>query len=290
MAVIPELGGRIWELIDTSRHRQWIWHRQDVELRKNAIGAPYDDVWAGGWEELFPNDAPGCFEGKELPDHGEWWTMSWDAEVVAGQSIAVIRMQSISVIRRAVCRKEIAIDGESSMVQVRYSIDNLEGVPFHFLFKQHLPVLLSSDSRLVIPEGTICAVEEGFGSILPEDGPFDRSAGLRHGVAKSVLGRVPRVPGRSREFVYLSDLDDGVCGVDDRRSRASLRLHFDLQTLPYLWLFLTYGGWRNCFTAVLEPCTNMPKDLEAAKALGRAAKLEAGGQFSTEVAVSLDGC
>ena len=39
-------------------------------LARSQPGAVYDDVWAGGWEELFPNDAPGRFEGRELP--GPW--------------------------------------------------------------------------------------------------------------------------------------------------------------------------------------------------------------------------
>src|SRR5688500_19902664 len=58
-SVIPSLGGRVWELLDRARGRQWIWHREDVPLAASAAGASYDDVWAGGWEELFPNDAPG---------------------------------------------------------------------------------------------------------------------------------------------------------------------------------------------------------------------------------------
>ena len=71
--VIPSLGGRVWELVDRIRHRQWIWHRTDVGLVASPPGSCYDDIWAGGWEELFPNNAPGDFEGRTLPDHGEGW-------------------------------------------------------------------------------------------------------------------------------------------------------------------------------------------------------------------------
>ena len=30
--IIPALGGRVWELEDRLRRRQWIWHRPDVRL------------------------------------------------------------------------------------------------------------------------------------------------------------------------------------------------------------------------------------------------------------------
>jgi hypothetical protein len=76
--------------------------------------------------------------------------------------------------------------------------------------------------------------------------------------------------------------------VDDLSRNASIRLNFELKKMPYLWLFLSYGGWRGCYTAVLEPCTNMPKELPEALRLGQAARLNAGEIFRTSVAVTLD--
>jgi hypothetical protein len=99
-----------------------------------------------------------------------------------------------------------------------------------------------------------------------------------------------KVPGRNdaeREFVYVIDLPDGWCGVDDVTSGASLRMRFDDRKLPYLWLFLSYGGWRGCYTAGLEPCTNMPKNLTDAVRTGRSARLTAGGVFETSAVVTL---
>ncbi len=59
--------------------------------------------------------------------------------------------------------------------------------------------------------------------------------------------------------------------------------------VPYVWFFLTYGGWRGLYTAVIEPCTNMPKDLAEAARLGQSARLEPGEEFSTTVSVALTG-
>ena len=70
----------------------------------------------------------------------------------------------------------------------------------------------------------------------------------------------------------------------DRRRSAS---KYDLADMPFLWLFLTYGGWRGCYTAVLEPCTNMPKELAHAVRIGQSARLAPGGVFQTRVAVTL---
>jgi hypothetical protein len=100
---------------------------------------------------------------------------------------------------------------------------------------------------------------------------------------------IPPHSSGEKEFVYMSDLVEGWCGIDDRALGASLRLRYDKEKLPYLWLFLSYGGWRDCYTAVLEPCTNMPKDLSEATRIGQSARLDTGGVFETTVSVTLAG-
>jgi len=100
------------------------------------------------------------------------------------------------------------------------------------------------------------------------------------------LRRVPP-PGAEREFVYVTELPESWCGVDDLSMGASIRMRFDNRRMPFLWLFLSYGGWSDCYTAVLEPCTNMPKDLAHAVRAGLSARLEPGAPFETSVAVTL---
>jgi hypothetical protein len=63
-------------------------------------------------------------------------------------------------------------------------------------------------------------------------------------------------------------------------------MSYNLADFPYCWLFMALGGWRNHYTVVLEPCTNVPKDLKTAKAAGTCAYLEPGR--SREYSVSID--
>ena len=281
VVVIPELGGRIWELEDHARRRQWIWHRFDGLPAAAAAGAAYDDVWAGGWEELFPNDAPGLFEGRELPDHGEWWSTRWTAHEITGDRLCL--SANLRVVR-ARCTKEIRLAGATLVVL--YRIESLEPEPFHFLFKQHLPLALTPQCRLMLPGGRAEPVDPGFGTLVGAGGAFD----WPHvsGAARRVdMSRVTAVESREREFLYVRDLPEPWCGVDDPGSGATLRMRFDPGSLPYVWLFLTYGGWRDCHTAVLEPCTNLPKDLSEAVRRRQSARLEPGGEFMTQVSVSV---
>jgi hypothetical protein len=285
--VIPELGGRIWQLEDKTRKREWIWHRPGTELVKTPVGAVYDDVWAGGWEELFPNDAPGPFEGRHLPDHGEWWTLAWD---VHDATESALELTSQCSVVKAMCSKQIRLDSREPRISVTYRIASLEERPFHFLFKQHLPVRLNPACRLVLPGGRVLAVDRSFSTLLSGQEPADWPYAPGVAGSKVDLRVVRDSDSGDREFVYVMDLPEPWCGVDDVECGASLKMSFESTAFPYVWLFLSYGGWRSTYTAVLEPCTNIPKDLGEAKRHGRAARLAPGEEFVTTVSVDLSGC
>lgn len=285
--ILPALGGRVWTLEDLERGVQWVWHRPGVPLAAHPMGADYDAVWAGGWEELFPNDAAGDFEGRTLPDHGEWWTVPWEVDAVEGGDAPAVRLSARMTVRRARCEKEFRLPAGGSEVVARYRIVSEEPEPFHFLFKQHLPLDLAPGCRLVAPGGMVTAVDPSFGTLLRDPGPSPWPPAIHPVGEARDLRTVLAASNASREFVYVTGLPAGWCGADDPARGASLRMHWDLARMPHLWLFITYGGWRDAHTVVLEPCTNLPKDLGEAVRRGQAARLGPGEAFETSVRVVL---
>lgn len=252
------------------------------------MGTNYDEVWAGGWEELFPNDAPGQFEGRWLPDHGEWWVMPWTAESAVDGGSATLRLSAVSSVVRARCVKEFRLGGDSSTLEVRYGICSDEDRPFHFLFKLHLPLALTADCRLLLPGGWVTQVDPQFSTLLPRTSGFDWPT-LESPLHTVDLRTVLPASSGLQEFVYVERCPAPWCGIVDPAADAALRMDYDGTTLPYIWLFLSYGGWRNLHTAVLEPCTNMPKNLLDAARLERSAQLEPGREFTTFANVTLGG-
>lgn len=283
--VLPTLGGRIWTATFMPTGRQWIWHNPAAPLHAVDVDVSYDDHWSGGWEELFPNDAPGRFDGRELPDHGEWWSRPWEWQIEERSSKRVaVRLSLDCGSVGAHCEKSIALDAGESRIIVRYRIANREPRPIDFLFKQHLAVALRPDDRLELPGGSVTPVDLGFSTLIGGAGPFAwPTAAGRDGAPLDL--RVPPAPGQHREFVYVAELPEGWCGVRDARTGARLRLAFPRDVFPYVWLFMTFGGWRNLYTVVLEPCTNMPKDLGEARRQGRCGRLAAGATLDCAVEV-----
>ncbi len=285
--IVPELGGCVWELTDRVRGRQWIWHRGDVPSARATPGSDYDQRWAGGWEELFPNDAAGLFEGRNLPDHGEWWTARWRVAPPRSRGSSGPRLEVDTRVRATRCAKEFSLDAET--LTVSYRIESLEEESFHCLFKQHFAVAITPTCRLWLPGGTVTVVDPSFGTLVGASPPFAWPRTTRQDGLAVDLEVIPVPSPTAREFLYVENPPVGECGVDDLEARASLRMRYDRAALPFVWLFLAYGGWRNCYTAVLEPCTNMPKDLERAVRSGRSLQLHPGGIFETKVHVTLSG-
>jgi len=277
-------GARIDNLIDRLSGKQWLWQgTQSFEHAPVALGASYDDHWNGGWDDLFPNDAPGTFEGYRLPDHGELWSQPW--EVVRTSPVEFsVRHQCATV--PASVEKTVRI-GEGAECCVHYVVKNHGAEPFYFLFKLHPAIAVKPNDRILLPGGCVVPVDPTFSRMLGSAEPFDWPVGRGVRGERIDLSIVPPEGGGLQEFVYVTDLPEGWCGVRDGRTGAEIRIEFPLEVLPYCWLFMTYGGWRNHFTVVLEPCTNFPKELSEAYQTGSCASLLPQGTLDFTVTVRL---
>ena len=83
MAVVPELGSRIISLRNRKTGREWLVQPAGV-LETNGYASSFGKRDGSGWDEMFPT-INACrypaypWEGTELPDHGEVWSIPWKA-------------------------------------------------------------------------------------------------------------------------------------------------------------------------------------------------------------------
>ena len=286
--LLPQLGGKFWNLWHKPTGSQWLWHNPNVVADEVPLGECYDDCWAGGWDELFPNDAPGEFMGRNLPDHGEWWSQPWEWEVVEqSQKRVTVCLSHDGAVTPTRCQKWVSLEANTGSVSVRYCITDRGSETLYFLFKQHLAVAVTPDHRLEMPGGKVTPVDSDFCTRVDAPGPFDWPMAESKAGEKVDLRVLPPEKEQHRDFIYVADLPEGWCGVRDTRKGTALRMHFPRDVFPYTWLFMTFGGWRGLYTVVLEPCTNMPKDLNSAFRLGQCAMLHPNERLECEVLVEL---
>lgn len=281
----PSQGGRMEELTVLATGDNWIYYDPGRLPERGQISACYDDLWRGGFEELFPNDAPCVFQGRVLRDHGELWNAPFE----------VLEWGPASVTLRRVCEtvpasveKTIALSPDGEELELRYVLQNLGTRPLPHLFKLHPAIRVEPGDSLLLPGGTVSPVDPAFSRMIAGPGPFHWPLAPGPAGSRVDLSVVPPREARLAEFVYVSDMPEGWCGVRRAAGGAEIRFRYSPLAFPYCWLFLAYGGWRDHFTAVLEPCTNIPKDLDRAWEGGTSAVLGAGEAREMRVTVTTE--
>lgn len=252
-----------------------MWRSNAVPVGPPGPGSAYDDVWQGGFEELFPNDAPTETDGMSLPDHGELWSTPW---TVFEKGDDFLTLGTVGPIAGLEVFKTLRVDG--SIGVLKYRLSHKGDQPLNYLFKLHPAIAIDEQCRIELPGGSVEKVDPSFGNLLgvvvAQPWPTDVD-----------LSRCRAASSTTNEFAYVSDLPIGTCGVVDERAGARIRIDYPREFFPYCWLFITYGGWCDHNVVVLEPCTNYPKDLEEAASRGTCPVLPPGEVVEFEVMISV---
>lgn len=288
LIIRPDLGGRIDQLQDARTGHKWLWHPPEYDedaTRQLEIGASFDLHWSGGWDEIFPNDAAGEFQGRQLADHGELWSQAWE---VLEQSEFRVRMGMTCQTVPVRVEKTIELDEQNPNFQIIYQFENLSDEFISFLFKQHAAIAIEPGDELILPDCDIEPVVLDFSTIIGQPGKTRFPYALDAEGNEVSLQQTPARSSLLREFFYSSGLAEGECGIRNSRSRSTLMMRFDQQDFPYVWVFQSYGGWNDHYVLILEPCTTMPYDLEIASQTGAIAEIAPHEVQTRRLAIALE--
>ena len=282
MVILPDVGAKIWQIRYKPHDADLLWNNPRIAPARLPIGAKYDDVWSGGWDELFPNDETATIDGEAYPDHGELWTGEWQFEMFTSSDEAGVRLEFTTPISAVRVEKRIAIRPGESRIHFSHRLTNTAGSAFPFLWKLHPALAVTPQHRIDFPPMQV-VLEPAFpgtlaGARVPSEWPF-----LRMADREVDLRRIPLVEERQLYFFYGTELQAGWCALTNTATGLACALQFDESVFRSAWLFASYGGWRNYNVAVLEPCTGYPLNFEAMKAAGRHRVLATGESLATEV-------
>lgn len=265
-------GARFEDIIDLRTNKNWLWHPPDYKGAFNRlfIGDSYDDNWTGGWDDLFPNDAECKFMGRTLPDHGEIWSQSWQ---VLESAPYFVKLQYECKTIPCRIEKTISLSESEPQFSVNYRIFNLSESVIPYLFKLHPAISIEVGDQILMPKCLIEPVDIKFSKIIGFSKKTEFPSAVDRQGKVIDISIIPSKSSELQEFIYCSELTEGKCGILNQRTQSSFNLSFNLGDFPYVWQFQTYGGWRNHFVIVMEPCTNIPKDLDLAYRQGSCAVL-----------------
>jgi hypothetical protein len=283
LTILPELGGKLLSLIDKTVDREVFWHNPRTAPRPAHYGAAYDDWFCGGWDELFPNDAPALSAaGDAYPDHGEWWALpfAWEIDTRRYHEVTVY-LRRAGVVTNTLIERWITLRAGEPHFTIRYRLHNAGPQGLDFLWKLHPALAVTEHARIDLPACTVQPEAAYNARLAPAAFAWPQGRGQR-GEALDMRA-VPPQASATYDFYYGTDLAGGWCALTDTATASGFGLAFDPQVFRSVWIFGAYGGWRGHYVTILEPCTGYPYQLETAVAQGHASQLAAGATLETTV-------
>ena len=284
--VLPDAGAKIWQITYKPFDADLLWNNCRNSPARLALNARYDDVWSGGWDELFPNDEVATIDGEAYPDHGELWTGQWDFEPLSSTDAVGVTLRLLTPISCIQVEKTITLRRDSARIFFHHRFNNLGRTPFPFLWKLHPAMEVTPYHRIDFPPMQV-ELDPAFPGTL-EGAPQNSTwPCVRIGNRQVDLRRVPSPEERQLYFFYGTELKQGWCALTNMNTSLACGWHYDPAVFPCAWLFATYSGWRNYNVAVLEPCTGYPLNFAAMQAAGRHKLLTPGQTLTTDILFSV---
>jgi len=236
--VIPALGAKVSSLISRRTGREWMWSPPGgASLHRNRTGDPFPESTLLGGDECIPTLAPCRWRGRDLPDHGEVWTESWDAQIEAGAVVTRLRLpiSPLTLERRVTLR--------DNRVQFDYTLVNLLPALYEYVWAFH-PLLTIADGDAFDVPCTQVRADLAFGGAR---------SGWPHAVNHGDAIKL-----------YTEDLTDGYAAIRNERRGEALVFEFDRRELPIVGLWINRGGWNGFQHVAIEPTSGAPDALTAA--------------------------
>jgi hypothetical protein len=283
LSIVPEAGGKLLDLVERGSGFNLLWQNPRIPLARTYAGAPFDDVWCGGWDDMFPTDVPCEVAGNTHHDHGDLWIGPWEWDVVSDDGEqAVIHLRRYSPSLPCRVEKWISVERSGRDIRMRLALTNEGAQPVRFLWNQHIAHAIGPGSRVHLPVSRLAVA-----------GPTPSRAGDATQVSWPIhdggldLSRLPGPETGVTEFLCAEDLRAGWCAVTHPGPGIAIRFGFDPEVFRTPWLWGVFGGWRGHQLLLTELCTSRPGSLATAVADGSAATLAAGKTLETEIVVTV---
>ena len=281
VVVVPGAGGKISRIVHRASGFNVLWENPRVPVCRTYPGAPFDDVWSGGWDDIFPTDPPCEYDGGSYHDHGDLWIGEWNWSIEEDSfDAATIHLSRDSVSLPCRVDKWIRVERGSPRVTARLRLTNSGLRPVTFMWNQHIAHAIGPGSRVHAPASrmNVVAPAPSLGDATSVDWPVHDGRDL------SIL---PGPDAGTLEFIYPVDLRAGWCAVTHPSHGLAVRVEFDPEVFRTPWQWRVCGGWRGHYFLLTEPCTSRPGSLADAVANSSAAVLDAESSIDTELVISV---
>lgn len=292
--VMPALGGKIASIRLLPGGEELL----QQPLLPYAVRTKYmrfDDSDASGWDECLPSvaacEVPTPTGGASIPDHGDFWQTEWKIEEQKKESLT-LSSDGFSLPLRFI--KTLAL--KENTLRTTYRVENKGTFTVEYVWSAHPLFAVDPGDRILLPPSVKEVILEGSaGNRLGTHGAKHPWPGVRlvdgSSCNLSVTGEITDGTG---DKLFAAAPAEGWCALERVALKKHIELRFDPQALPWLGLWLCYGGWpetkanrQHC--VALEPCMALGDSLAIASREKRAKTLHSGNEHTWSVDLLVKG-
>lgn len=243
-------------------------------------GASFEEYDTSGFDECFPTVAACEYSvaglgTRMLPDHGDLWSVPWEAEARDGQLALEVEGRSLPYR----FRKRVRLEGSDLVLD--YEIENTADVAYHYVWSAHPLLRVEPGARVLLPPN----VEQMLVHWSRDDRLGKAGATCGWPVARQQDGEEDDLSQLKPAHVERADklftprLKTGGCALFLPGRNESVALRFDPLVVPYVGLWLCQAGWPTTraakhYTVALEPTNGRTDSLLEAVANSSGDRLE----------------
>ncbi len=302
VSVLPQLGGKIYEIVDLRSGRDWLWKNPHIPLCLPQPDMQYDrDLDSGGWDEILFSVKPCTVDlpnGQHMSvdDHGAVVGMPWQVVAAGADSSgeAMCELLAEGLSPSFLLRRRIAIDAEQPRIAIEYTLNNTGGVRWPWLWCAHPLIAVDYGMHIGLPKGQPLQLDSAYASQAgrlngDQCWPMLKSGNGRFTDLAGIFAE-PANPESFGAKVFVRFRSKVCVSTPDDAERFSLE--FDELDLPWLGLWINKNAWSGCgsepyLNLGVEPATAPHDTLTEAVALGSADYLQPGESRSWALSVYL---
>ena len=284
VTVRPREGGRVSSLRSLQTNLEFLTQSQwKVRSKPPRMDASFRDGPCAGIEECLPTVGMSGKEtqGGPAPDHGDFWQLLWEVDRA---SAFEARLHADGFSRTLRFTKQLAL--EDSALRILYNVQNTGDEPQSFLYACHPLLSIEDGDRVVLPdEIRSLRLDYSCAGRLGERGD---TVAWPHAGPNLELDVVRPSDVGTAEMFYTASPREGQCALYRSALRQALLLSFDTAKLPFLGIWLCYGGWpggngAQQYAVAFEPTNSPCNTLIEAQRQGSAILLQPEATFEWEI-------
>lgn len=265
VVLTPEFGARILSLIYKPTETEFAWHNPRVPVMRPTYKPEFEDM--SGLFDCVPT-CEGCtVKGRKLPMYGEVASEPWRVLRTErrGRSIAV-KMQRKCEVYPLLVHKSLTISKNEPTLTLNYRLTNLSDDTLEYHYSGHNTLQINPNYRIVLPP-EVTKVKRGMtitdrlgdlGDEIPWPTTTDRSGNT---VDLSKAGQPCEGTG---ENLYTPKVKESWAAAFNESRKEAIGFSFPADVLPYILVWINWGGYGGYYHMALEPSTGRPDNLEVA--------------------------